>query len=104
MNATLQKQQSWKVASENPLPSPAVASEQQENSQVISITEEESVSNLDLDDGGMSKLFYKLIAASVLYSDVLNEAISDILCIAYFQNVSIGGQHLVCCSCSRPTK
>lgn len=55
MNAALQEQQSWRVTPDNQLPSPAVASAQQENSQV-SITEEESVDNLDLDNGGISKL------------------------------------------------
>jgi len=33
-----------------------VASAQQENSQVVSITKEESADNLDLDNGDMSKL------------------------------------------------
>lgn len=103
MKAALKQQQSQIIISDNPLSSPAVASDQQGNSQVVSITEEESVSN-DLDDGDMSKLFYKVTASVLYYSDVLNEAISNKLCIAYFQDFSIGGQQLVCCSCSRPTK
>lgn len=104
INAALEEQQSLKITSD-PLLSRAVASEQQENSQefqVVNITDKENVSNLDLDDGGISKLFFKSVTTSVLYNDALNEAISD--SITYFHNVSTGGQHLICCSCSRSTK